>query len=34
MPETRTEAHAADLPMERALLEIEEKRGPDLTGAE
>jgi len=34
MPETSVEAHGADLPMERALLEIEEQRGPDLTGAE
>ncbi len=34
MPETRVEAHGADLPMERALLEIEEQRGLDLTGAE
>ena len=34
MPETRVEAHAADLPMERALLEIEEKLGSDLTGDE
>jgi hypothetical protein len=28
MPETRVEAHAADLPMERALLDIEEKGEP------
>ena len=34
MPETSVEAHGADLPMQRALLEIEEQRGPDLTGAE
>jgi len=34
MPEASTEAHTADLPMERALLEIEEKRGSNLTGNE
>ena len=34
MPEARVEAHAADLSMEHALLEIEEKRGPDLAGTE
>ena len=28
MPETSVEAHAADPPMERALLDIEEKSGP------
>jgi len=34
MPETSVEARGADLRMERALLEIEEQRGPDLAGAE
>lgn len=34
MPEAGVEARRADLPMERALLEIEEKRGPDLAGTE
>ncbi|MGC1389004.1 MAG: DUF6763 family protein [Steroidobacteraceae bacterium] len=34
MPETSVEARGAELPMERALLEIEEQRGPDLTGLE
>ncbi len=30
MPENTAEAHSAELPMERALLEIEERRSPDL----
>lgn len=30
MPENTAEAHSAELPMERALLEIEERRAPDV----
>jgi hypothetical protein len=34
MPESTAEAHSAELPMERALLEIEEQRAPDVNDVE
>ena len=34
IPENSAEAHGTELPMERVLLEIEEKRAPDANDAE
>jgi hypothetical protein len=34
IPETTAEVHGAEPPMERALLEIEEQRAPDVNDAE
>ena len=34
IPESTAEAHSSELPMERALLEIEEQRAPDVNDVE